>query len=130
MHTSILLHTLWGLDSTRLLSAGLLVGAMLLAPGAVVFAGGLLRRRAWAMAGAALIAVGLAVGAGAVGVAGTLHTADMQALGSAAGVSDITGWSPLRHGGTVMYTRDGSRRAGRLLFADGTVTLVEAATAP
>lgn len=123
MTISVPLHTFMGLDSGRLLAVGILFGLALLAPGAIVFADGLLRRRTRAAAGAALIAVGLTVGVCAFGASRTLHTADIHGL-TQAGLTGVD-WQPLGTEHRVTYTRDGRIRHGTIRLGDKAITLTE-----
>ena len=119
---TIILHTLYGLDTdtAACLGLGLLI-VMGLTGILFVVCAGFRQRHEWVAVGWSLLLSGLVLGVAFLGLSFTLHREDVTGLAQAAGISDITGWDwlDMRTARTIAYTRDGEPYETRLFINNG-----------
>lgn len=119
---TIILHTLYGLNTDTAACIGLGLLIVMGATGILFVVCAVFRQRhGWMAVGWSLLLSGLVLGGAFLGLSFTLHREDVTGLAQAADISDITGWDWLDMctARTITYTRDGEPYETRLFISRG-----------
>lgn len=123
---TIILHTLYGLNTDTAACIGLGLLIVMGATGILFVVCAVFRQRhGWVAVGWSLLLSGLVLGGAFLGLSFTLHREDVTGLAQAADISDIAGWDwcDMRTARTIIYTRDGEPYETRLLIRQGRATI-------